>query len=391
MFQVQNEEPTEYIFKKRKVTETESLEILDGDELFKKNLFELDSILQICEEKDLNKNVKERLLEFYEKIKKNTENITYESMKKDVLKENSFLSAVEKVVKVVKESMKTLEEIKEEKKEEFKLETNNQKSIIDMSAQEILLVFVGKNDGMEDKQEETNNFLTKFLDLQKIYKEEAELLNQSKKEWIEKYEKMFQNHSKVRNVTQIEQDTVFKEVESKMNKILSMLKDKYLSKVFSLQENVLMKAKKRGNLPKSAINVLKNWLYQHFLHPYPTEDEKRDISRQTNLTITQINNWFINARVRTWRPMLENMLEGERDKKGPKVDERQINTQTHPQNQLQMNGFWNPPNYPQQMQKQEIQESFDFPSTYVHPTGIIPSWVTSKRYETGDDSHLEDE
>ena len=31
------------------------------------------------------------------------------------------------------------------------------------------------------------------------------------------------------------------------------------------------------------------------------------------LTITQINNWFINARVRTWRPMLENMLENERD------------------------------------------------------------------------------
>ena len=44
-----------------------------------------------------------------------------------------------------------------------------------------------------------------------------------------------------------------------------------------------------------------------------SEEEKKDLSQTTMLTITQINNWFINARVRTWRPMLENMLENERD------------------------------------------------------------------------------
>jgi len=40
-------------------------------------------------------------------------------------------------------------------------------------------------------------------------------------------------------------------------------------------------------------------------HPYPTEDEKRQIAAQTNLTLLQVNNWFINARRRILQPMLD--------------------------------------------------------------------------------------
>jgi hypothetical protein len=42
-----------------------------------------------------------------------------------------------------------------------------------------------------------------------------------------------------------------------------------------------------------------------FQHPYPTEDEKRQIAGQTNLTLLQVNNWFINARRRILQPMLD--------------------------------------------------------------------------------------
>ncbi|KAH1009112.1 hypothetical protein HUJ04_001525 [Dendroctonus ponderosae] len=41
------------------------------------------------------------------------------------------------------------------------------------------------------------------------------------------------------------------------------------------------------------------------MHPYPTEDEKRHIAAQTNLTLLQVNNWFINARRRILQPMLD--------------------------------------------------------------------------------------
>lgn len=62
---------------------------------------------------------------------------------------------------------------------------------------------------------------------------------------------------------------------------------------------------KRGVLPKQATGVMRSWLFQHIGHPYPTEEEKKQIANQTNLTLLQVNNWFINARRRILQPMLD--------------------------------------------------------------------------------------
>ncbi|KAG9152517.1 hypothetical protein Leryth_016437 [Lithospermum erythrorhizon] len=65
-------------------------------------------------------------------------------------------------------------------------------------------------------------------------------------------------------------------------------------------------------LPERAVAVLRAWLFDHFLHPYPTDTEKHMLANQTSLTRNQVSNWFINARVRVWKPMIEeiHMLEG---------------------------------------------------------------------------------
>ncbi|CAG0884960.1 unnamed protein product [Cyprideis torosa] len=65
------------------------------------------------------------------------------------------------------------------------------------------------------------------------------------------------------------------------------------------------KRSKRGVLPKPATAIMKAWLFQHITHPYPTEDEKRQLASQTGLTLLQVNNWFINARRRILQPMLD--------------------------------------------------------------------------------------
>ncbi|KAJ2938652.1 hypothetical protein O0L34_g11980 [Tuta absoluta] len=57
-------------------------------------------------------------------------------------------------------------------------------------------------------------------------------------------------------------------------------------------------------LPRQAIQVMKEWLAQHVGHPYPSEPEKDRLAAKTNLTLVQVNNWFINARRRIL-PMLE--------------------------------------------------------------------------------------
>lgn len=66
-----------------------------------------------------------------------------------------------------------------------------------------------------------------------------------------------------------------------------------------------IKKRQRSNLPKPVTAILKNWLAEHKKHPYPNEDEKCQLVRQTGLARNQISNWFINARRRILRPMLE--------------------------------------------------------------------------------------
>ncbi|KAK7324831.1 hypothetical protein VNO77_28703 [Canavalia gladiata] len=60
-------------------------------------------------------------------------------------------------------------------------------------------------------------------------------------------------------------------------------------------------------LPERAVSILRAWLFEHFLHPYPKDSDKVMLAKQTGLARSQVSNWFINARVRLWKPMVEEM------------------------------------------------------------------------------------
>ncbi|KAI3500559.1 hypothetical protein L1887_36383 [Cichorium endivia] len=64
-------------------------------------------------------------------------------------------------------------------------------------------------------------------------------------------------------------------------------------------------------LPERSVNILRAWLFEHFLHPYPSDADKHLLARQTGLSRNQVSNWFINARVRLWKPMVEEMYQQE--------------------------------------------------------------------------------
>ncbi|MCD9560590.1 hypothetical protein HAX54_019307 [Datura stramonium] len=91
-------------------------------------------------------------------------------------------------------------------------------------------------------------------------------------------------------------------------------------------------------LPERSVNILRAWLFEHFLHPYPSDADKHLLARQTGLSRNQVANWFINARVRLWKPMVEDMYQQE-------AKEDHDDTENHTQNQNSSNAQTPTPNY----------------------------------------------
>ena len=49
-------------------------------------------------------------------------------------------------------------------------------------------------------------------------------------------------------------------------------------------------------IPSEASDIFLNWLTKNFKNPYPSQADKEALAAESGLTISQVNNWFINAR-----------------------------------------------------------------------------------------------
>lgn len=69
----------------------------------------------------------------------------------------------------------------------------------------------------------------------------------------------------------------------------------------SNQESDLGRGKQRRPVvrhARSSTRILREWFSAHSLHPYPTDQEKEELSERSGLTIRQVSHWFANARRR---------------------------------------------------------------------------------------------
>ncbi|XLS48486.1 hypothetical protein HN51_022844 [Arachis hypogaea] len=64
-------------------------------------------------------------------------------------------------------------------------------------------------------------------------------------------------------------------------------------------------------LPERSVSVLRAWLFEHFLHPYPSDVDKHILARQTGLSRSQARPslsfhihllWFTTARWKRGEP-----------------------------------------------------------------------------------------
>ena len=88
--------------------------------------------------------------------------------------------------------------------------------------------------------------------------------------------------------------TVSASTQSSSNKIQIVAQD------IPQDDGLSSSTRKRFGVPysKPITDLLTHWLLTHAHHPYPTEEEKLELCRQTQLSLNQLNNWFTNARRR---------------------------------------------------------------------------------------------
>ncbi|KAL0430348.1 UNVERIFIED_CONTAM: BEL1-like homeodomain protein 2 [Sesamum radiatum] len=68
---------------------------------------------------------------------------------------------------------------------------------------------------------------------------------------------------------------------------------------------------------------------------YPSDADKLLLARQTGLSRNQVSNWFINARVRLWKPMVEEMYQQEAKEDTEQRERDQSSTSTGPAHNAQ--------------------------------------------------------
>ncbi|CAM9814265.1 unnamed protein product [Chrysoparadoxa australica] len=60
----------------------------------------------------------------------------------------------------------------------------------------------------------------------------------------------------------------------------------------------------RGRLPTPATEAMKSWFSAHWECPNPSDDQKLKFVRKFGISKKQVENWFINQRMRLWRPAM---------------------------------------------------------------------------------------
>lgn len=80
---------------------------------------------------------------------------------------------------------------------------------------------------------------------------------------------------------------------------------------------------RRGGLDARVAGRLKCWLLDHIEHPYASRGEKQALSALTGLTVLQISNYLINARVRVVSPLTADLMgsTGELEQEGDDSEE----------------------------------------------------------------------
>jgi len=161
------------------------------------------------------------------------------------------------------------------------------------------------DDPITDKNAEREEFLYKLEQLKDKYNEELEKLNRVCSEFCSRMFNLLREQSTLRPLSDQETQMKLNAIQQKFDYVKNQLRQNVCNAIVALEKQYNHQRKKRRALPKKAAESLSNWFFEHLNDPYPSEEEKSILAAQGGLTITQVNNWFGNKRIRYKRKCLE--------------------------------------------------------------------------------------
>lgn len=156
----------------------------------------------------------------------------------------------------------------------------------------------------QKKNQERQEFVEKLEQLKMKYNEELEKLNRVLSEFCTRAVAILQEQSQFRTVTELETHLKVLGIQQKFDYVRNQLRQNVCNAILVLQKQYNQMRKKRRTLSKRATEGLTNWFFEHLNDPYPSEEEKSMLAAHGGLTITQVNNWFGNKRIRYKRKCL---------------------------------------------------------------------------------------
>jgi hypothetical protein len=160
-------------------------------------------------------------------------------------------------------------------------------------------------ESLDEEDAKTEEFVSQVEDLKEKYDEELQKLDRVCDEFCSRLTTLLQEQSHLRPINDKEAHFKILGVQQKFEFVKSQLRQNVCNNIVALEKQFFHRKKRRA-LPKEASKILSQWFFEHLNDPYPSEEEKSYLAAAGGLTITQVNHWFGNKRIRYKRKCLEN-------------------------------------------------------------------------------------
>eukprot|EP01118_Nematostelium_gracile_P014463 TRINITY_DN5642_c0_g1_i1.p1 TRINITY_DN5642_c0_g1~~TRINITY_DN5642_c0_g1_i1.p1 ORF type:complete len:334 (+),score=73.40 TRINITY_DN5642_c0_g1_i1:1-1002(+) len=159
-------------------------------------------------------------------------------------------------------------------------------------------------ESLDEEDPKTEEFVNQVEDLKDKYDEELQKLDRVCDEFCARLSGLLHEQSHLRPINDKEAHFKILGIQQKFEFVKSQLRQNVCNNIVALEKQFFHRKKRRA-LPKEASKILSQWFFEHLNDPYPSEEEKSYLAAAGGLTITQVNHWFGNKRIRYKRKCLE--------------------------------------------------------------------------------------